>query len=839
MVQIFNAEKDVETFFRSILETKTKTKFFTEKGKGWQTDGIIKWQGPKNEVSLLLEAKFNKDLTDIKTRSTVLAQVLYYYNRLQQTGKHLPAVILVADETYSFLVKFDSIKSYLDFDIDWSRPPSNPDPKLKIELDVFLYETSKLSGLELKLHAENLSKDSVVKIKLSKENLSEMYQYWTDHILPKEKYSSVEKAHIFYSCICYPETDDNSAYCHPTKKNVLVIDSKEYEIVLSVMKGFFDRVQRGLSAIEIDDLIAIKDRIIEEDIRRRQGAFYTPTLWVDEAHSEVDKVLGETWKDDCIVWDCCAGTGNLTRDYDFKNLILSTAEESDVKVMQREEYNYGAKVFQYDFLNPESDSPFFEGTDNVLPLSVKKLLKEGAESGKRLVFLINPPYATAGINGAESRKGVASTIVNQAMKGAKLGSCSQQLYAQFLFQCEQVASEYGFKQKSVGVFCKPAFMVSGSFSKFRPFWYRQYSYQSGFMFQASHFADVSGAWGVSFTLWNEGKTDIKQDLPVTLKDMKDESVISLRDKTLYASDGREASKWVRELVKGAKTFDAPQMKSGLSLAQEGRGKQTSDSLLYLLVAGNNLQQASQLTAFFSTTFSNANGLSVLPGEGWRRFIALYSARKLVKGNWVNDKDEYLAPQTEKEGYEQWVDDCHVYALLHSSNNMTSMRGIEYKGRTCNIHNHFFWMTRKDAHDLYGANREARSLYRDAKKNPIPFITEIKDGVDVTPQWRKNGDPYFSHVLPDLNLSPLAFEILQDLNNLFIESLPLRKQITHVNEKGNSTKLHLEAWDAGVYQLKKFWHVNPLLKTKWDLLRKKHLRLAKQLQPGVYKYTFLK
>jgi hypothetical protein len=838
---MFNAEKDVEAFFRSILEKQTKTKFITEKGKGWQTDGIIKWQGPNGEISLLLEAKFNKDLTDTKIRSNVIAQVLYYYNRLKQAGKVLPSFILIGDETYSFLLKFSSIDSYLSLDIDWSRPPSSPDPELKIEIDVFLYKTSELSGLELKKQCEILSTDTTVKIKPSEENLSAMYQYWVDHIFPKDKYSSIERAHIFYSCICYSEKDHNCAYPHPTKKDTLVIDSKEYQLLLSVMNGFFSQVQRGLSAIEIDALVSMRDTIIEDDIRRRQGAFYTPTLWVEEAHLQIEKILGENWKDECIVWDCCAGTGNLTRDYDFSNLIISTAELTDIQLIKREGYNENAQIFQYDFLNPEAESPFFaeENGDNVLPLAVKKLLKEGAKAGKRLVFLINPPYATAGNAGAKgtAKAGVAQTIVNKEMKKAKLGACSQQLYSQFLYQCEQLASEYAFEQKSIGVFCKPAFMTTGSFAKFRPFWYEKYSYQSGFLFQASHFANVSGAWAVCFTLWSEGETDLKQDLPVTLKDLEDGSVISLGNKTLYASCGREATKWVKKPVKGLKTYDAPQMKSGLSLKTKGvlRGREVKGSLLYF-TNNANCPQENQRVYFTSHCSPNGHGAtSVLAGESWRRAISLYSARKLVKGNWVNDKDEYLAPHADFEGYDQWVDDCHIYALLHNSNNITAMRNIEYKNVNYNIHNHFFWLTRKEAIQLYGNNRETRSLYRDVKKNPIPFIPETENGLDVTPLWRKNGDPYFSFVLPNLNLSPLAVEILKDLNQLFVDSLPLRKQVTHVN----SLNLHLEAWDAGVYQLKKFWYTNPNLKEKWEALRLKHLRLANQLQPGVYKYGFLK
>ena len=54
-------------------------------------------------------------------------------------------------------------------------------------------------------------------------------------------------------------------------------------------------------------------------------------------------------------------------------------------------------------------------------------------------------------------------------------------------------------------------------------------------------------------------------------------------------------------------------------------------------------------------------------------------------------------------------------------------------------------------EIYSNHASARNLYRDAKSNPIPF-TETNPMVKETPEWRKNGDPYFSYVLPSLDLS---------------------------------------------------------------------------------------
>ena len=107
------------------------------------------------------------------------------------------------------------------------------------------------------------------------------------------------------------------------------------------------------------------------------------------------------------------------------------------------------------------------------------------------------------------------------------------------------------------------------------------------------------------------------------------------------------------------------------------------------------------------------------------------------------------------------------------------------------------------------------------------------------QKRASGDPYFSHVLPSLNLSPLAQEIMSDLNDLFVESFELRSKTSKVIEKGKEIDIHLNAWDAGIYQHKKMWYTEPTLKAKWESLRVKHQQLAKSLEHGVYTFGFLK
>ena len=117
----------------------------------------------------------------------------------------------------------------------------------------------------------------------------------------------------------------------------------------------------------------MKKKVIEK--QRRLGEFFTPTIWVDEAHKMISENLGADWKEKYVVWDPAWGTGNLTRDYKFKELYCSTIEASNIHSANQMGYNPEATKFQFDFLNEE---------DSALP----KPLQDAINSGKEILFLI-------------------------------------------------------------------------------------------------------------------------------------------------------------------------------------------------------------------------------------------------------------------------------------------------------------------------------------------------------------------------------------------------------------------------------------------------------------------
>jgi hypothetical protein len=281
------------------------------------------------------------------------------------------------------------------------------------------------------------------------------------------------------------------------------------------------------------------------------------------------------------------------------------------------------------------------------------------------------------------------------------------------------------------------------------------------------------------------------------------------------------------------------MSSGLKVKEKGQSRVLPSSLAYKTAMGNNLMEAADSTYMVSAGSTRGHGYS-LSTANWRRAVALYGARKLVLEAWDTQKDEYLTPDTALPGYEQWVDDCHVYAMTHRYNQCTAMRDVQYKGKSWRIKNHWFWKTRQDslaALDTVGTP----TVYRDCEQEPVKQSDRnLITGEDETQPWEKTGDSYFAYLLAtgQVTLSDDAQRVLDLMDALWVKSLPEREN--YYAGRGILPKqpdLHLNAWDAGLYQMKHLWR--DLFPDEWAELKEAHKALAGRLQGGVYTYGFLK
>ena len=108
-------------------------------------------------------------------------------------------------------------------------------------------------------------------------------------------------------------------------------------------------------------------------------------------------------------------------------------------------------------------------------------------------------------------------------------------------------------------------------------------------------------------------------------------------------------------------------------------------LASLMCKGNDVQNYNNV-ALLSGPYVSAGALSIVP-DNFDKAMVVHAVRKNVKKNWLNDRDQFLQPET-KPGI-SFVRQCAVWNLFADSNHTASLRNVNYKGKTFQIINHFF------------------------------------------------------------------------------------------------------------------------------------------------------
>ena len=289
-------------------------------------------------------------------------------------------------------------------------------------------------------------------------------------------------------------------------------------------------------------------------------------------------------------------------------------------------------------------------------------------------------------------------------------------------------------------------------------------------------------------------------------------IVKTGKKSFYNIDGKlKASEWVRKPLKGLKTYDCPQMTSAVKYRNEdGRGSVTENHIGYMLSNANSVQSNSTNVALYSTGIYKGNGFSVTP-ENFKRSITLFSARKLITPNWLNEKDEYFAPDENNPVFEQFYIDSIVYSLFNNSSEQSSLSGIRYKGVNWDIKNEFFWMSNREVREIAGNvfNHVISEQYSQKER----YIYNILFGNNML--YEKLSD--------DVKL------VIDTATDLLKETMVNRETFsTHTNQAYN--------WDSGYSQLKSLWkQMSPV---KFENFRNLYKNMEDRMRPLVYELGFL-
>jgi len=274
----------------------------------------------------------------------------------------------------------------------------------------------------------------------------------------------------------------------------------------------------------------------------------------------------------------------------------------------------------------------------------------------------------------------------------------------------------------------------------------------------------------------------------------------------------QASKWVREEVSKLKTFDVSQTTNGIDIVDNAKsmcGSLTSNAIGYFHNNANSPYYNAQFVGLYSTAFSCGHGLSITP-ENFKKVCALFTARKTIKSTWINQKDEYSAPNTGHVDYKQWNNDAIIYSLFHSSSRQSSLRDVHYKEKIYQIKNEFFFMSKDEMKGL-ADKISYTELYNDVK------FEQSERCVYTLLMW--------------MSLSDDARHVLESARSLVRETMLQRADYNQEHPE-----LQLNSWDAGYVQLKGLWkEVRP---EKFKKFREDYLMFEKRMREGVYKFGFL-
>lgn len=637
-----------------------------------------------------------------------------------------------------------------------------------------------------------------------------IFDYFFNNVLKNnKKISANEIVYIFIELVL------NHKDIRIQKKNKLVLSDG---VAVDINKDNYDTFIKLVLKhnFKEKDVTEIADRLIEDTERRRKGEFYTPVIWVNEGHKMISDKLGDDWKEEYIVWDCAWGTGNLTRDYKFKELYCSTLNEGDLEIGKR--YNKNSIKFQYDFLNDDLElikEKTLLKEQYKLPKGLLSVLKEN----KPIIFLINPPYATAnnaGTKKGDHKEGVAQTKINLMMKKDDIGASSQQLYAQFIYRILKTKKIFNLTNVHLAMFSPTIYLTGSQFKTLRKIFLEEFNYQDAMLFNASHFDDCSKDWGISFSIWSSGECLNKNTFTHKVKDIDTEgNIVNVLDKQIYNLDDckKTCSDWIKEEVKKIKTKDAPQLSSAINVKQKGRGRLVDGALGYYVNGGNNVYKNNTDVYLLSSAGSVGNGISIIK-DNIEKVCVNFATRKLISGKyntWINQKDEYLIPNINHEKYNEFKNDSIIFSLFNSASNQSSLRNVNYSNTIWNIKNEFFFLSVSD----------------------IKILADENENDEVYEDIKAFGDERFIYKkLNELNLSKESQDVLDKAIKLTKDSFKYRVIFNEENPE-----YQVNTWDAGWYQirilLKKF------MTDDYNEFLELYKKLEEKMRPLVYELGFLR
>ena len=549
-----------------------------------------------------------------------------------------------------------------------------------------------------------IKQKKIVRIQITPNNLRQTFDRWCDLIgveldgVTREYYALLFFVDIMNDGRKSVQSDLPARLFYDGDDPVFSLHGRTFS--LNSTKGyrtFWSIYHRPSAPKHRNELLERRDALLPIDSRDFKGAFYTPLIVVNKAYEYLEKTLGKNWQKNYVVWDMCCGVGNLeVKHSNYRNVYMSTLDPADVEIIKSTRTCLGATVFQYDYLNDDvtDDGKLDYSLTNKMP---KALIDAIKDSKKKILVLINPPYAEAtnfdniadGYRGekAQNKSGVASSArVKQTMM-TDYGKAQNEISAQFLVRLAQE-----IPNATITMFCTLKYVSSENFNTFREKW-SNVEYLGGFLCPSWLFDGLSGRFPISFLMWKTGVTD--KSFPDKIQvDALSEDLEFNSSKNFYAPKTDQLlNKWFTR-IRTDKTLPAVPLKNGVSVSTSKPRLTTwaKGAIGYMHCNSNDMQHAEQMTSLYSSVVGSSNGFYVTP-ENFEKTAMTFVARRIERPTWLNDRDQFYQPTSEVPT--EFTVDCVVWMIFNRCNKTASADDLEWNNQTWKLTNHFIPFTEQE------------------------------------------------------------------------------------------------------------------------------------------------
>ena len=546
-------------------------------------------------------------------------------------------------------------------------------------------------------------------------------------------------------------------------------------------------------------------RVTDESQRRFEGEFFTPLHFGQKAVHYWNEVLGKNWykTGKFRIWDMAAGTGNLEYHLPaeaYKYLYMSTLHGSEADHLSNVFPN--ATCFQYDYLNDDVEYVFNKGN---LPFTPnwklpKKLRDELADPNITWIVYINPPFATAqdAKSDGSSKKGVSKTKVELAMDSVDVGHAKRELFSQFMFRIVHELPKNSF----LGMFSTLKYLNAPDSVAYRDKHFN-FKYEKGFLFHSKCFHGVTGNFPISFLIWNLSKKSEAKSVEI---DIANSSGATIGIKHLRLIDKNDVlNNWFKR-PQNSNDYILPAMSNGITVKDgntDTRHRARPDFLASICSKGNDFQNAKYVTILSSPSVS-AGAFSVIK-ENFEKALTLHAVRKIPKPTWLNDRNQFLIPQTEPT--KVFINDCAVWSLFSNSNQTSALKNVSYLGNTYQIKNNFYPFRLEEIRQW-----------------------EIKDP-DFRQQITKDENRFVADWLSKNDISVEAKEVIEKAKTVY------KLFYSNLNQMATN-KWKIDTWDAGWYQIRRCLTEHNLATDELKELSKANEQLATKILPQIEEFGFL-